>query len=153
MVGFRVLSGTWRCNGRNVAWGNDRAIPLEIPAGQEYTVSMALRGKGRDAAGRPDLGIGVPDVVVGASEVSVTLHNLGGVKSPVMEVVLQDAAGTIIARTSAPQIPASTDLTPKTATVTLPLPAGVSVSAGWQVVLDPANKVDELYESNNRVTL
>ena len=199
MVGFRVLSGTWRCNGRNVAWGNDRAIPLEIPAGREYTVSMALRGKGRDAAGRPDLGIGVPDVTVvgpdavsdgtsavsgGASAVTVTLHNLGGVTSPAMDVVLMDASGTVVARTKAPRIPAPTDFLPKTATVTLPLPADLvgaatttgqssapvttdragaalapgsdpirAALAGWQIVIDPANKIDELYESNNRVTL
>ena len=152
MIGFRVLSGTWRCNGRNVAWGNDRAIPLEIPAGQEYTVSMALKGKGKDAAGRPDLAIGAPDVVVGPTAVTVTLHNLAGVTSPTMDVVLKDASGAIVARTRAPRIPAPTDFIPKTATITFPLTGQTDVR-GWQVVIDPNNKVDELYESNNVVVL
>ncbi|MGO4610754.1 hypothetical protein AB4142_30950, partial [Variovorax sp. 2RAF20] len=73
---------------------------------------------------RPDLGVGRGDVRVDGRQVHVTVHGLGHVASGVGVAILEDARGREIARTEVPAIAAPTDLLPKTAVVSLPLPAG-----------------------------
>ena len=82
----------------------------------------------------------------------VTLHNLGGVATPPMDVALVDARGRVLARTVCPAVPAPLDLLPKTARVRLEAPAGRDLR-GCRVVVDPEDTVCELYETNNAVSL
>ena len=157
MLGREARIGTWRLDrgqGREeqVGFGRSRSIDLTIPARREYTVRLELAGPVRDDATFPELGIGPEDVRREGGELAVTLHNLGGVDTPAMDVALVDARGRILARTACPAVPAPLDLQPKTATVRLAVPAGRDLR-GCRVVIDPDDTVCELYETNNAVSL
>ena len=52
-------------------------------------------------------------------------------------------------RKSLGPLAAPVDLVPKRVRFTLPLPE--PPAAGWRLVLDPDNKVPEIYEGNNEV--
>jgi hypothetical protein len=99
---------------------------------------------------RPDLGIGEDDVKVEGNRVKVTVHSLGSVDAPASRVVLRDRAGKVLASAAVPSIKAPLDLFPKTAAVSLTLPAG-SDWKGGSVTVESSGDVPEITEMNNRV--
>ena len=80
----------------------------------------------------------------------VTVHSLGAVDAPASRVVLRDARGQTLATAPVPALKAPLDLTPKTAEVTLALPA-----EGWRngSVTVEMNGGPEITLKNNRVDL
>ena len=157
MLGREARIGTWRLvrgqgKEEQVGFGRSRSIDLTIPARKEYTVTLELTGPVRDDATFPEPGIGPEDVISTPEGLAVTVHNLGGVETPAMDVALLDARGRLLSRSACPAVPAPLDLLPKTATVRLAVPAGRDLR-GCRVVVDPDDAVCELYETNNSVTL
>ena len=109
---------------------------------------------------RPDLGLDANDVKLAKAtsgaprrlSIEVTVHNVGSVASPASSVGLVGAGGKVIAAAAVPAIDAPLDLTPKTATVTIDVPAGTATT-GLRVVIDPHNAVREITRKNNVVRM
>ena len=156
MQGLELLGGDWELTvggkTRTVRFGRDRRVSLRIPARREYTITMKLQGEGRDFNQLPDLGIGCEDVAVNGNAVEVTVHNISGQDVDGMEIALADARGKVLVRERIPAIAAPADLIPKTAKVTLQLPSGRKAT-GLNVLLDPDNRIEEIYETNNRIQI
>ncbi len=157
MLGREARIGTWTLvrgqdRPEKVTFGRSRSIDLTIPAGREYTISLQLDTPAADEATLPELGIGTEDVVRSGDALELTLHNLGGCPTPPMDVALVDKRGKVLVRSVCPAVPAPLDLLPKTARVRLQLPAGQDLR-GCRVVIDPDDRVCELYETNNSISL
>ena len=82
----------------------------------------------------------------------VTVHSLGAVDAPASKVVLRDKAGKVLATAAVPSIKAPVDLFPKTAAVSLTLPAGADWKGG-SVTVESGGKLPEITQMNNRVPL
>lgn len=78
-------------------------------------------------------------------------HNIGsaGVQDVVVAVV--DVKGGVVSRKSLGALEAPVDLVPRRTQFTIPIPE--PPRAGWKLVLDPENRVPEIYEGNNQVDL
>ena len=83
---------------------------------------------------------------------SVKVHSLGAVDSSPANLILRDANGKILATTKIPILKAPTDLVPKTAVVTLRVPAN-EVFAGGAVTIESTGNVPETTLMNNTVNL
>ena len=83
---------------------------------------------------------------------TVTVHSLGAVDAPASKLVLRDRSGKTLATASVPALKAPLDLTPKTASVTLTLPAN-SDPHGATVTVECGGDVPEITLMNNSVTL
>jgi hypothetical protein len=99
---------------------------------------------------RPDLGIGADDVKVEGNRMKVIVHSLGSVDAPSSKVVLRDEAGKVLASAAVPAIKAPIDLFPKTASISLSIPAGAEWKGG-SVTVESSGKVPEITQMNNRV--
>ena len=156
MTGMQIFGGNWEYShdGRTekVNFGRGRTLTVNIPAGETYKISMRLKGSKTDYSLRADLAIGPEDVKVSGNEVILTVHNLGSKNIKSADVVLQDKYGKTISTAKCGPIEFPYDLVPKTVEVRLQLPSGTSAS-GCSVVIDPSDRVPEIYEHNNRVDL
>ena len=101
---------------------------------------------------RPDLGIDPEDVKVDGAKMTVTVHSVGSVDAPASKAVLRDKAGKTLASADVPALKAPLDLTPKTAQVTLAVPAGADLK-GATVTVECGGEVPEITLMNNSVTL
>jgi hypothetical protein len=100
----------------------------------------------------PDLALSPLDTVVEDGAVRGVVHNIG--RSPVASAVLAlvDADGEVVASETLTDIPGiDGDLEPVRVEYEL---AGVPEdAAGWRVIIDHAETVDEIHEGNNVVEL
>lgn len=156
MKGDQALLGDWELTmdgkTRTVRFGRDRGIELNIPAGKEYSIGMRLVGDNVPFDTMPDLGIGEDDILVERGNINVIVHNIGAVNTAQTEIVLLDAKGKKISEALIPALQAPLDMVPKTTKVSLALPAGARTQ-GMKVMIDPQDKLEEIYESNNFVIL
>jgi hypothetical protein len=81
-----------------------------------------------------------------------TVHSLGSVEAPPARIVLRDDRGKVLATGHTPSLKAPLDLYPKTATVSLTLPAGIDWKGG-SVTIEPGGGLPEITQMNNRVQL
>lgn len=166
MTGWNIDPGIWEI-AQGVDANNDdiadettesRSVPFEKTTSVEITLPprattiLTLKRKtpGKPYWQRPDVGIDREDVVVEGNKVHVTVHSVGSVDSPATTLSLVDQSGRTLGSAPVPAMKAPLDLTPKTTTVTLMLPADAKL-AGGSVVLDPDGKVTEITRLNNRV--
>jgi len=77
---------------------------------------------------------------------------VGSVDAPAGRVVVRDREGKMIASGRTPALKAPVDLFPKTATVTITLPAGADWKDG-SVCVEPGGSLPEITQMNNRVQL
>jgi hypothetical protein len=91
------------------------------PGDNRLTFELAKAGS--PVEGRADLGIGPEDLARKGRSLAVTVHSLGAVDAPAGALVVEDAAGKVVAQAAIPPLAAPRDLIPKTATVKVPLPA------------------------------
>ncbi len=129
MTGWMITPGTWRMSGpglkaRTFIFERTTAVPLTFAPRKTTLVNFELVTPAASTAERPDLGIGVDDVVVKGGSVSVTVHSLGALKAEGATAQLVDARGKVLASAPVPTLAAPVDLEPKTATVTLPMQRG-----------------------------
>jgi hypothetical protein len=127
-------------------------IAMTFPPRTTTVLELKLVKKGVPYWSRPDLGIDREDVKVTKSGMTVKVHSLGSVDAPPAMVVVRDRVGNVVAKTRTPLLKAPMDLLPKTATVTLTLPAKIDLSGG-SVTIESSGSVPEVTQLNNRVTL
>ncbi|MEG0192348.1 MAG: LamG-like jellyroll fold domain-containing protein [Stenotrophomonas sp.] len=163
MTGWNVASGTWRVRSGVDADGDGRidgtprerlvqletsaSVPMQFQPGRTEVFEFERMSAGTPVETRPDLGVGRGDVRMDGRQVHVTVHGLGHVASGMGVAVLEDARGREIARTEVPAMAAPTDLLPKTAVVSLPLPAGDR--SGLRVRVALADGGEEVTRLNN----
>jgi hypothetical protein len=113
---------------------------------------LTLKTKGVPYWQRPDLGIDPEDVKVDGAKMTVTVHSVGSIDAPQSKVVLRDKSGKTLATASVPALKAPLDLTPKTAQVTLAVPANADLKGGT-VTVECGGDTPEITLMNNSVTL
>ena len=139
MTAWNVTAGHWIMSVEGVAARSDHeqilrdtpitlersaSVPLTFAPG-ENVVEFKLDHATPAVETRPDVGIGRDDVTVKGRRVTVTVHSLGAVAASAGQVWLTQGGVGIVAQGPVPALAAPTDLLPRTATVTLTLPAGV----------------------------
>jgi hypothetical protein len=137
-----------------------RTIPFERSKDVEITfaprtttvIELKLASKGTPYWSRPDLGIDPEDVKIDGQSITVTVHSVGAIDAPASKVVLRGHDGKTIASADVPALKAPVDLTPKTAQVTLAVPAGADLK-GANVTVECGGSVPEITLMNNSVTL
>ncbi len=127
-------------------------LPVTFAPGVTTIIELTLKEKGVPYWSRPDLGIGLEDITITGTAVNVTVHSLGAIDAPVANVALRDRQGKIIADGQTTPLKAPTDLSPKTTTVTLSIPAGTNVMGG-SVTIEPSTTVPEITQKNNRIEI
>ena len=167
MTGWNVTAGNWKMTGGVDANGDDvadapqsRTVPLEksssvdvVFAPRATTVlEFDLAKAGPPTEGRADLGVGADDVKLAGRSLQVTVHSLGSIDAPAGSIVVEDAAGQVVARAATPALKAPADLKPKTAMVKLSLPAGFNPK-GARVRVSLPDGVREITLLNNTVAL
>jgi hypothetical protein len=137
---------------RTEVFERSRSVEITFPPRTTTILELKLTEKGVPYWSRPDLGISPDDVKVDHNRISVTVHSLGAVDAPAARVVLHDRAGKVIATANMAPLKAPLDLTPKTQTVTLPLPPNADWKGG-SISIEMSGSVPEITQMNNRVQL
>jgi hypothetical protein len=135
---------------RRIPLGRTAEIEVTFAPGVATVIDLELESKGTPYWSRPDLGLSADDVKAGEGTMSVTVHSVGAVDAPASRVVLRDAHGRVLAMAAVPALPAPLDLVPKTARVTLTLPAGTDWLGGTLTV-ETGPEVEEITTRNNRL--
>jgi hypothetical protein len=130
MTAWNVTAGKWtmRSDGaapRDVTLERSASIPVRFAANATTTFDFALVQAGEPVEQRADLGIGSDDVVVKGRRVTATVHSLGAKPAGGGTAQLIGAGGRTLASVAVPPLDAPLDLTPRTATIVLAIPAGV----------------------------
>jgi hypothetical protein len=156
MTGWEVDPGKWEMvqDGLKSTVEFERSKDVELTLAPHVTsvIEMRLVEKGVPYWSRPDLGIDPEDVKVEGARMRVTVHSLGSVEAPASVVVVRDRAGKEIGRANVPGIKAPVDLLPKTAAVSVAVPAGADWKGG-SVTVERKGDVPEITLLNNRVVL
>ncbi|MBW8815997.1 MAG: LamG domain-containing protein [Caulobacterales bacterium] len=148
MTGWNVTGGEWRLSSA----AGSRSFPFEKSAGVDLAFApgqnaftFELVKAGPPVETRPDLGVGPEDVVRKGASLAVTVHSLGAADTPAGTLVVEDAAGKVVAQAAVPPLKAPRDLAPKTVTLKVKLPATVQ---GGRVRLSlPVAEVTQLNNS------
>ena len=154
MTGWDVDPGTWSMavNGgapQTIAFERSRGVEVTFAPRAATALEMRLVSKGVPYWSRPDLGIGDDDVRVSGQSMRVTVHSLGAVAAPAARLVVRDGSGREIARAAVPPLQAPIDLRPRTATVTVTLPA--AAWTGGSVAVEIPGGAEEITLLNNLV--
>jgi hypothetical protein len=137
---------------RTVAFERSKSVDVTFAPHTTTVLELNLVTKGVPYWSRPDLGLDPEDVKVVGGRMHVTVHSVGAIDAPASKVVLRDRDGKTIATASVPPLKAPADLVPKTATVTLSLPAHADTS-GDTVTIESGGDVPEITLLNNTVKL
>nr|WP_315382681.1 LamG-like jellyroll fold domain-containing protein [uncultured Sphingomonas sp.] len=165
MTAWNVTAGGWTMRRSTssdggttlVADGATATLPLERSLGTDLVFAphtttiydFALAAPTTPVEQRPDLGIGIDDVVRTAKGFAVTVHSLGAQRVSGGTLTLRAADGAVLANAAIPPLDAPTDLRPRTAVVRIAAPKQQAASV--EVTLpDNAPEVTRL---NNRVAL
>jgi hypothetical protein len=125
------------------------AIPLALPPKTVTVVELRLTKRLEDEWERADLELSPSEVRVEGGAVHAIAHNLGSRAVDSFEAALVDAEGKVRARKALGPLEAPLDLVPRRLPFALDgVPPGAQ---GWCVVLDPDNRVPEVFEGNNRL--
>jgi hypothetical protein len=134
-----------------------RATPVEVvlPPGKTSVIELVQSRRLDDERQRADLALSALDTKVvkdgPAWAVESVAHNIGAKDVASVEVALADGSGKIVQRKKLGPLDAPIDLVPRRIKFKFEnLPPDV---AGWSIVIDPDNAVEEIYEGNNRVEL
>ncbi|MFJ6024636.1 LamG-like jellyroll fold domain-containing protein [Brevundimonas sp. NPDC092305] len=167
MTGWDVTAGRWTVAGgvdadgddtadapstRTIDFGPNASESLTFAPGVATVLTFELAEAGQPVSTRPDVGLDPQDVAGSGRDLRVTIHGLGAVDSPAGEVIVEDASGREVVRGAFPALAAPLDLQPKTTTVALRLPSGVS-RQGLRVRLALAGDPLEIARTNNQVVL
>jgi hypothetical protein len=167
MTGWEIDPGEWQITQSTQASDNapltsttthtatfERSRSLDITFVPRTTtvIELTLKTKGVPYWSRPDLGIDPEDVKIAGRHMQVKVHSLGAIEAPPAKVIIRDAKGNILATTRTPALEPPTDLVPKTALVTLNLPANANLSGG-SVTIESTGTLPETTLMNNTVKL
>jgi hypothetical protein len=133
---------------RDVELERSGSLPVAFAPGATTVMTFRLKQKAEvQPEHRPDLGIGADDVIRKGNRLSVTVHSLGSVAAPGGTLTLETPEGKVLASAPVPALAAPSDLSAKTAAVSLTVPAGapkllqVRVSTGAPEVTQRNNVV------------
>ena len=129
MTGWMIAPGTWKMSGpgiksRTFTFERARGVDLVFAPHKTTLLKFERIAAGTPTADRADIGIGKDDVVENGAAVAVTVHSLGAKTAEGGKAELVDAKGRVLTAVAVPALPPPLDLTPKTATVVLPLKPG-----------------------------
>ena len=130
-----------------------RGTPVEVALlpGVETTVELVLLQGLDDERERADLALSPFDTKFTSGAVESVAHNVGSKDVADVVVALVDGRGVERQRKSLGALAAPLDCVPRRVAFRFD---GVPADAkGWSLVIDPDNKVVEIYEGNNRVEL
>jgi hypothetical protein len=165
MTGWEIDPGKWEItqgvqgtssaalrdiNTRTAEFERSSDLEITFPPHDTTVIELKLVTKGVPYWSRPDLGIGEDDVKVEDGRMKVTVHSLGAVTAPASKVVLRNKDGKVLASAAVPSLKAPIDLFPKTAVVSMTLPAGAEWKGG-SVTVESSGKLPEITQMNNRV--
>jgi hypothetical protein len=156
MTGWEIDPGQWEItqDGKKQTEDFERSRDLTFTFAPRSSSELELRlvKPGVPYWSRPDLGIDREDIKVNGSRMMITVHSVGSVDAPPARIVLRDGHGKVLATGRTPTLKAPLDLYPKTATVSLTLPAGIDWKGG-SVTIEPGGNLPEITQMNNRVQL
>ncbi|MBI5767283.1 MAG: LamG domain-containing protein [Verrucomicrobia bacterium] len=167
MTGWNIDPGTWEitlgldANGddtadqaitRTASFERSRSLDFTLPPRATTIITLKLKTPGTPYWSRPDLGLDREDVTRTGDTLRVRVHSLGSVAAPASAIALRDATGKTIATATTPALEAPLDLHPRTAEVTLTIPAGANLT-GATVELDPEHQLTEITTPNNTIRL
>jgi hypothetical protein len=156
MTGWEIDPGKWEItqdgSRRTEDFERSRDLTFKFAPRSSTELELKLIKPGVPYWSRPDLGIDREDIKVNGSRMVVTVHSLGSVEAPPARIVLRDGQGKVLATGRTPTLKAPLDLYPKTATVSLTLPAGKDWKGG-SVTIEPGGSLPETTQMNNRVQL
>ncbi|MDE1916019.1 MAG: LamG domain-containing protein [Sphingomonadales bacterium] len=155
MSTWDIPAGSWIMRGddgseQHVTLERSASIALRFAPGRETTLDFRLAKAEAPVEQRPDLGIGADDVQVARGAVAVTVHSLGAKPAEGGVAMLVAADGRVLAKVTIPTLPAPSDLTPKTTSLRLPLPAG-GAAQGLTVRVSLPDSVQEITQLNNSI--
>ncbi len=136
---------------RSVELAKGDSIDLTIQPGTVTVVEVEQKRPLGSLFTRADLAMVSREVRLQGRTLTGTVHNVGSAPVDDVLIAVVDAEGRIVCRKSLGALEAPVDLVPRRAPFTLPIPEGPS--AGWKLVLDPENRVPEIYEGNNQIDL
>ena len=137
---------------KSVAFERSKSIDVTFAPRTITVIELTLKTKGDPYWSRPDLGIDPEDVKVDGRKITVTVHSVGAVDAPASKIVVRSSDGKTIASGNVPALKAPADLTPKTAQVSIAIPAGADLKGGT-VTLESGGNTPEITTINNSVTL
>ena len=137
---------------RSVPFERSKSIAITFAPRTTTVIELKLATKGVPYWSRPDLGIDPEDVKIDGSKMTVTVHSVGAVDAPESKIVLRSRDGKTLTTAEVPALKAPLDLTPKTAQVTLAIPANISLK-GATVTVECGGAVPEITLMNNSVAL
>jgi hypothetical protein len=156
MTGWEIDPGKWEItqgtSKRTEDFERSRDLTFTFAPRSSTELELKLVKPGVPYWSRPDLGIDREDIKVNGSRMTITVHSLGSVEAPAGRIVLRDREGRVLATGRTPALKAPLDLYPKTATVSLTLPAGADWKGG-SVSVEAGGRVPEITQRNNRVQL
>ncbi len=156
MTGWEIDPGQWEItqdgNKRTEDFERSRDLTFTFAPRSSSELELRLVKPGVPYWSRPDLGIDREDIKVNGSRMMITVHSVGSVDAPPARIVLRDGHGKVLATGRTPTLKAPLDLYPKTATVSLTLPAGIDWKGG-SVTIEPGGNLPEITRMNNRVQL
>ncbi|MEA3403374.1 MAG: hypothetical protein U9R79_19175 [Armatimonadota bacterium] len=124
----------------------DGALQFTARPGETLVIELTLLEQLEDIRERPDLAVGPDDVRVEDDGLTVTVHNVGGSRSPLAWLQVHGEGGDAIGRARIRGLRPPHDLEPSTADVRVQLDAGAEPA---RVVLDPEEEIAEITEANN----
>jgi hypothetical protein len=167
MTGWEVDPGEWEIkqgtqesenqppaniSTRVAIFERSRSVDVTFAPRTTTVLELTLKQKGTPYWSRPDLGIDAEDVTISGQRIMVKVHSLGAVDAPPANLVLRDANGKTLATTRTPRLTAPSDLVPKTAVVTLRVPANAALDGGT-VTIESGGSIPETTLMNNTVPL
>ena len=126
-------------------------IELEIAPGSVTLIEIEQVKKLAPIFGRADLAVSAEDLKLKGQTLSGLVHNVGSADVDGVEVAVRDGAGKKLAQTEIGSLPAPDDLIARTSPFSLKLPG--PATRDWELVIDPENRIKEIYEGNNRAVL
>jgi hypothetical protein len=130
-------------------------IGIEVPSRKEWIIDLRLRKAIERPALAGDLAIGRRDLRLEGGCLIVTVHNIGGARVGPFDAAVQvEKAGrwSELTRTRLEGLPAISNFEPVRVDVVFPVAADKQ-AGNLRVVLDPDDRVEEICELNNSVTI
>jgi len=127
-------------------------IPLSLRPRRTTVIDIKQVRKGTPLWELPDLALGPEDVQYDAAsdKLTITIHNIGGKKSPPFELTVENERRTSLFKRELDGLEAPSDLKPKTVTLEL---SGLRSRGAKTVVIkvDPGEHVEEITDENNQL--
>jgi hypothetical protein len=139
---------------RTLALKRRVAIPLALRPRKVTVIEIKQLQKGAPLWQLPDLAIGREDLHYNAAadRGKLIIHNIGGEKSPGFALVVENEKKAVLLKKEIDGLEAPVDLRPKTVAIDL---IGLRTHGTRTLVLklDPGDKVEEITEENNQLTV